>query len=42
MGYQEIGLIVIGSVLVLIYAASRWLEEDCKRLEALNADANGH
>ena len=38
MGYQDITLIVIGSVLVLIYAASRWLEEDCKRMEALNSD----
>jgi hypothetical protein len=35
MGYQEIGMIIMTSALVLVYLASRWLEEDCKRLEAL-------
>ncbi len=38
MGYQEIGMIVMSSALVLVYLASRWLEEDCKRLEALELE----
>lgn len=34
MGVQEITLLVVGSIIVLIYLASRILEEDCKELEA--------
>jgi len=42
MGYQEIGMIVMTSALVLVYVASRWLEEDAKRLESLNTDTTNH
>jgi hypothetical protein len=40
MGYQKMGMIVMTGALVLVYLASRWLEEDCKRLEALEIEKN--